>query len=150
MFLYTLIFVAALIEITLRDIRFYEISDITLLFFSCGGIAYSYTADNLNFYGVLTGGILLAGVSLLSRGGLGWGDIKLGAAAGLWLSWQQILAAELLAFWLGGLYAAYLLLFRRKSRKTMIPFAPFLAVGILTSFFQGADIMTLYWQVLGL
>lgn len=143
------IFLAALIEVTVRDIRVYEISDITLLVISGSGVAYSYAGGNdINIYSVLTGGAVLMAVYIISQGGIGLGDVKLGMAAGFWLNCQEVLAAQLVAFWLGGLYAVYLLLVKHKSSKMMIPFGPFLAAGIALSFFKGQSLIAFYWRLM--
>jgi leader peptidase (prepilin peptidase)/N-methyltransferase len=65
---------------------------------------------------------------------IGWGDVKLSGVLGLYLGWLGAPAwwlGVLGGFALGGLYAAGLLLARRGSRKTEIPFGPFMLAGAL-------------------
>ncbi|TSC72845.1 MAG: leader peptidase (prepilin peptidase) / N-methyltransferase [Parcubacteria group bacterium Gr01-1014_38] len=58
---------------------------------------------------------------------MGLGDAKLAGAMGLTLGLQGLLAALLVAFVAGGLVAGLLLLSKRATLKSRIPFGPFLA-----------------------
>jgi len=98
-------------------------------------------------YGVADpGGALrtvLAGASLWSfylvlrlvyPAGMGLGDVKLAFLLGLYLGhlgWMQLLYGTMAAFLLGGLWGAALILSRRGSGKTRIPFGPFMLSGAL-------------------
>lgn len=99
---------------------------------------------------VLLGGF--AGVAamlmiyLLSRGGMGFGDVKLAAALGLCLGLDNILVCLLLAFVTGGIVAAVLLVIRAKGRQEAVPFGPFLCLGALVSIFCGQQLLSWYWQ----
>lgn len=69
---------------------------------------------------------------LVSPSGMGPGDIKLAASLGValaWLSWTALVAGALAGFLLGACYAAALLIADRASRKTQLPFGPFMIVG---------------------
>ena len=82
-------------------------------------------------------GALLLLVYFVSRKGLGGGDVKFMAAAGLYLGFQGVLPAMLVGSILAGLTGGVLILFRKIGRKDSIPLAPFLYAGILvTIFFQ--------------
>lgn len=77
---------------------------------------------------------LYAAQHLLAPGAIGWGDVKLAGILGLYLGWLGAPAwwlGVLAGFVLGGLYAAVLLITRRGSRKTEIPFGPFMLAGAL-------------------
>ena len=69
-------------------------------------------------------------------GGFGGGDIKLTAATGLFLGWQGILQSSVLAFLVSGIYSAALLLLKKATPKTEIPFGPFLCLGVFLSLFS--------------
>lgn len=67
-------------------------------------------------------------------GGLGFGDVKLGAILGAycgWLSWGAAAMGLVLAFLLGGLVSLMLVLSRRATRKSSVPFGPWLCLGAL-------------------
>lgn len=83
---------------------------------------------------------------LLSRGGMGCGDVKLAAALGLCLGLENILLCLLLAFITGGVVAAVLLAVRAKGRQEAMPFGPFLCLGAMLSIFYGQQLLSWYWQ----
>ncbi len=68
-------------------------------------------------------------IHLLTRGGLGMGDVKYGGALGVALGWPAALAALAAGVWAAGIYALYLLVFRKKRRTDAIALGPFLAFG---------------------
>lgn len=70
---------------------------------------------------------------LLSRGGVGMGDVKFAPAIGLLAAhqgWVQFSEAALLAFVAGGIVSIWLLATGRGSRKATLPFGPFMVFGI--------------------
>jgi leader peptidase (prepilin peptidase) / N-methyltransferase len=92
---------------------------------------------------VLGGGIFLL-IIVASRGGMGGGDMKLGAMLGAFLGWKLVLVAILIAILAGGVFAIVVLLLRRKGRKDAVPFGPFLALGGVVSLFWGASLLAWY------
>lgn len=95
---------------------------------------------------VIVGGLLLI-IAIASRGGMGGGDIKLMAMAGLAIGWKWALLAFLIATLIGGLVGLALLLFKKAGRKDAIAFGPFLAVGIAVAYLWGEPIWHWYWTV---
>ncbi|MBU1033257.1 MAG: prepilin peptidase [Patescibacteria group bacterium] len=88
-------------------------------------------------------GVLFFGAQwLLSRGKwLGSGDVWFGAMMGLVLgSWQLTGVAIYLSYLVGGLAAAILLLTKIIKRGGNIPFAPFLTLGLMLTFWFGPAI----------
>lgn len=83
-------------------------------------------------------GRLLAGLALggllfsMSFFGLGMGDVKLGGLLGLVLGFQAGASALFLAGLSCGLVGLCLLAARRVKRRTLLPFAPFLGLGVVT------------------
>ncbi|MDP5227378.1 MULTISPECIES: A24 family peptidase [Arthrobacter] len=64
--------------------------------------------------------------------GMGFGDVKLAGVLGMYLGyvgWWQVLLGALLAFVLGGVVSAALLVTRRAKRDSTIPFGPFMIAG---------------------
>lgn len=92
---------------------------------------------------LLGGGIMLF-LAIVSRGGLGGGDIKFVAALGLWLGWKLTLLVLLLSFLAGGVGGAALLLLRLKGRKDFIPFGPFIAAGAFIGMLYGYAVLEWY------
>ena len=87
--------------------------------------------------GFATGGGLFLLVYLISRKGLGGGDVKFMAASGLYLGFGGVLPAMLYGSVLAALTALILIVVKKIGRKDTIPLVPFLYMGILiTVFFQ--------------
>ena len=85
----------------------------------------------------MAGGFLaLFLLALLSRGGLGGGDVKLMAAMGFWLGFPAVFYALFLGALLGSIAGTILIILGRKQRKDYIPFGPFLVMGFLWMFLR--------------
>jgi leader peptidase (prepilin peptidase) / N-methyltransferase len=79
--------------------------------------------------------------------GLGGGDIKLMAAGGLLLGVQSIAVASMIGIISGGIIAAFLLIFKKKGMKSMIPFGPFLCIGLYVAYLFGTTIFQWYFSL---
>ena len=77
-------------------------------------------------------------------GAFGGGDIKLMAAAGLFLGWQNTLLAMFLGILGGGLYGIWLLAAKRADKKDHFAFGPFLCAGIVIAMLFGEPILQWY------
>ena len=83
-------------------------------------------------------------IYLLTQGrGMGMGDIKLAPVLGLLLGWYGWLAV-LLSFWVGALIGVTLILSHQATRKTAIPFGPYLIVGFWITLIYGQQIINWY------
>ena len=83
---------------------------------------------------------------LLLFGGMGGGDVKLYAAAGLLIGWKLALLSIMLASLFGAI-ASVIMLAAGKAKdggKTRIPFVPFIALSMLVVIFWGNDIINWY------
>lgn len=94
------------------------------------------TGDGERLVRALLGGLALgafyAVMHLISRQGMGGGDVKLAAVIGLvlaWHGWQVLVLGAAAAFLLGALYAIVLMLLRRANRHTRIAFGPWMIIG---------------------
>lgn len=97
--------------------------------------------------GFLLGGGILLLVAVLSRGGMGGGDIKLAAVAGIYLGWQQTLLMLFLAFLTGSVAGIALVWAQKKTLKETIPFGPFLSLAGIVAMLFGNKIITWYWNL---
>jgi leader peptidase (prepilin peptidase) / N-methyltransferase len=147
-FVVAAVFLAGLVAITVIDLRHQIIPDAITLPGIVAGVAASLITDRISWVesveGVLLGGGLFVAIILLSRGGMGGGDLKLGAMLGAFLGWKALLVALFVAVTLGGVSAITLLASRRLARKDAIPFGPFLAVGGIVALFWGRAIVAWY------
>ncbi len=82
-------------------------------------------------------------IYILSRGGMGGGDVRLAGLLGLVLGLKQLACALLIAFVAGAIVSLLLLASGRANRKTAIPFGPFLAIGCYVAAMWGQA--TLNW-----
>ena len=76
--------------------------------------------------------VLLCALHILARGGLGFGDVRLGAVLGWYLGWQSlslVMTGLLAAFVVGAVIGVVLMVFGRAGRRTEVPFGPALAIG---------------------
>ncbi|PKM83457.1 MAG: prepilin peptidase [Firmicutes bacterium HGW-Firmicutes-13] len=94
--------------------------------------------------GAFLGGGLLLLASLISRGGMGGGDIKLMFAAGFYLGTILTGLALFLGFISGSVVGIVLILLKVKKRKDYIPFGPFLSFGIFVTVLWGINIVNFY------
>jgi len=82
-------------------------------------------------------------IVIISRGGMGWGDVKMAALIGI-VTGYLVFVALFLAVILGGLVAVGLLLFKLRKRKEGIPFAPYLSLGAMITLLFGSSIVNWY------
>jgi len=83
-------------------------------------------------------------LALLSRGGMGGGDIKLMAVCGLFLGWKNIILAMFMGAFIALLSYIAVAAVKRGKRGKMIPFGPFLSVGVMVSLLYGDVIVDAY------
>ncbi len=143
---------SALVIITAIDYEHKIIPDIiTLPGIVLGLGAGSYMVGPVNsVLGFLVGGGLFYLLAVLSRGGMGGGDIKFIAAAGALLGWQKVLLVIILGATLGSVIGLILMIAQKKDRKSQIPFGPFLAIGTLVAIFYGEDLISLYLSTMAI
>jgi leader peptidase (prepilin peptidase) / N-methyltransferase len=140
--------VSLFIIITVSDIKYMLIPDKILLFFA--GIfilerifiPLSPWWDSL--LGATIGFTLLLVISIVSKGGMGGGDIKLYALLGFVLGTKLVLMSLFIATLLGALIGMIGIGLGLVERKKPIPFGPFIAVGTLIAYFYGQTIFTAY------
>ena len=148
-FLVAAALLGALIAITAIDLRHQIIPDVI----SLPGIVVGFVANSLlpggvgwldSLIGIAVGGGLFLVIILVSGGGMGGGDMKLGAMLGAFLGWKLGLLALLLGVLAGGAVAVVLLLLGRKGRKEAIPFGPYLALGGAVALLWGDQVLAWY------
>jgi leader peptidase (prepilin peptidase)/N-methyltransferase len=148
-FLVAAVLLAALIAITAIDLRHQIIPDVI----SLPGIVVGFVANSLlpggvgwldSLIGIAVGGGIFLVIILVSGGGMGGGDMKLGAMLGAFLGWKLGLLALLLGVLAGGAVAVVLLVLGRKGRKEAIPFGPYLALGGAVALLWGDQVLTWY------
>lgn len=100
------------------------------------------------FYGLASAIGFLLVIRIISRGGIGMGDIKLAAFVGIVLGWPLSLLAIIIAFCLAGLVGTFLIISRQRNLEDIIPFGPFLSAGTFISFIWGQDLYVFYAKIM--
>ena len=83
--------------------------------------------------GMLVGGgifllITLVGGMFYGKEAMGFGDVKLMAALGLYFGFSNIIAITLVSFLVGAILSIILLISRKKKSNEYIPFGPFIVI----------------------
>ena len=143
-----LIFVTALVAITLTDLDRRVIPNKILLVTAVAGVAIAALGDPSSLperaiaAAAAGGGLFL--VALAYPRGMGLGDVKLAAVMGLYLG-RNIAPALLVALIAGSIVGlAMIARHGAEARKRAIPFGPFLALGGLVGLLAGDQLVDLY------
>jgi leader peptidase (prepilin peptidase)/N-methyltransferase len=83
-------------------------------------------------------------IAIVSRGGMGWGDVNLAALIGLATGFPLVFLGIIMAAILGGIVAVALLIAKKRKRRETIPFGPFLAVAAMVTLLWGSNILSWY------
>lgn len=83
-------------------------------------------------------------MALIIPGSFGGGDIKLMAACGLALGWQNAVFAFFTALLFGGAYAIWLMASKKLGKKDHFAFGPFLSLGTAVSLYFGSAVISWY------
>ncbi|MDB5036971.1 MAG: peptidase [Bacteriovoracaceae bacterium] len=153
--LFFCLFSASLIAMTFIDLELRIIPDQI----SLGGwlVALLLSALNIPGYPIDFFSALMGSISgyltfwLVSRAflavtqeeGLGGGDVKLMGFIGAVFGWKGVLTTILVGNILGALVGVISILIYKKSKRSPIPFGPFLAIGALVHLFQ----LDLMWWI---
>ncbi|WP_226085439.1 prepilin peptidase [Mesobacillus sp. S13] len=144
--------ISLFIIITVSDLEYMIIPDKVLLVFS--GI---FIIERIiiplapwwdSFAGAGAGFSLLLMIAFASRGGMGGGDIKLFALIGFVVGLKTMLLSFFFATFFGAFFGIIAMLLGFVKKKQPIPFGPFIALGTLTAYFFGAQIIQWYLNLL--
>jgi leader peptidase (prepilin peptidase)/N-methyltransferase len=142
----------ALIAVTAIDLRHQIIPDAITLPGIVAGVLANVATGHLTWpevaLGIALGGGVFFVIIVVSRGGMGAGDMKLGAMLGAFLGWKIALFGLMVAVVVGGAWALALMALGVRGRKDAIPFGPFLAAGGAAALFWGEGVVR--WYVSGL
>ncbi len=147
-----LLFMSLLHIITVSDLEAKIIPDRVLLLFFIPLFFLRLTEAPLApWWDALLGGaggfLLLFGAAVLSKGGVGGGDIKLYGVVGVVLGLQGMFLSLFFAAAAGLLTAAPWILYKGLGKSTEIPFGPFIAAGAAVVYFTGPALMDIYAEI---
>ncbi|WP_408007093.1 prepilin peptidase [Pseudalkalibacillus sp. A8] len=144
----SLILLSLLLIIFVSDLFFMLIPNKILLFFAPFIILYRVWIPTDPWWdawiGSLIGFSLLFLIAVISKGGMGGGDIKLFALLGLMFGWKSILLVLFLASLFGSIVGISLFATKKVKRKQHIPFGPFIVAAAIVTLFWGEPILRWY------
>ena len=110
------------------------------------GLVVSFVT--IGFFPALWGALAFGGVlflvAVISKGGMGGGDIKLAAVIGAFTGLPGAAVTLLLSSFMGAVFGITLMLMGRAGRKTPVKFGPFLAVAAYTAYLFSNEIVAWY------
>ncbi len=142
-----LVFVSGLIAISSVDFEMYIIPNriVYPTGFAClalltlaAAMTHDWHSYKMALLGSLCAWSFLLVVHLISPRGMGFGDVRLSAVIGLMLGWidlMRVVVGLFFGFALGAFIGVGLIALRIATRKTAIPFGPFLAMGAFLALF---------------
>ncbi|WP_173427608.1 prepilin peptidase [Mesobacillus campisalis] len=140
--------ISLFIIILVSDLAYMIIPDKVLLFFAGIFLLERIFLPLTPWYDSLIGaaigfGLLLL-IALVSKGGMGGGDIKLFAVIGFVVGTKTVLLSFFLATLLGAVVGLAGMALGMVKRGKPIPFGPFIAAGTLVAYYFGNSIITFY------
>lgn len=142
---------SALLTLSIIDYRTYEIPFGINLFIGVLGVLH-IVIDYENWIDYVVGFFAVSLFLLLcywiTKGrGIGGGDVKLMAVAGLCVGWQNILFALVAGCLIGSVIQIFKMIVTKEGR--MFAFGPYLSMGIFLSIFYGEAFFTWYLSLMG-
>lgn len=116
----------------IRDIRKREISMISVAVFATLGIMVQVISDVSNWYGMIGGALIGLAVLLsakVTREKIGYGDGWLLLVSGIYLGFRYNLFLFMIALFLSAAISIVLLICKKVSCKSTMPFAAFVFLG---------------------
>lgn len=90
-----------------------------------------------SLWGMLLGGGTFILCAVISRGGMGMGDIKLFSVLGLYFGWQGIFNIILYSVLCISIYGIYNMARHKMNRKTEVPIGPSALIGVVGAILLG-------------
>ncbi|WP_309545209.1 A24 family peptidase [Halobacillus trueperi] len=136
--------------VTVSDVNYMLIPNKLLLFFAVVFIIFRII-DPLHpwydsIYGALAGFAIILAIIVLSKGGMGAGDMKLLGTLGILLGLKLTLLTLFLATLIGTVISLTLLSFKVIGRKDPFPFGPSIVLAAVISYLFGFDLLQLYYE----
>jgi leader peptidase (prepilin peptidase) / N-methyltransferase len=137
--LVSLTLVSLLMIITVSDLAYMLIPNKIIAFFA---ILFSIERASIpltpwydSIIGGLVGFFLLYVIALISKGGMGGGDIKLYAVLGIALGWKIVLLSFFLSTLIGAIGGIVGMMLGKVERGKPMPFGPYITIGTLLAYF---------------
>lgn len=128
---YTVLAIVFLSFVTVTDFEQYVIFDAMLLPFAIIGLLYTihlHLPLGEHVAAALGGGLLFFLLTVVTKGSIGGGDIKLITAMGLWFGFRSLLTVITYGLLAGGIAALLMLLAKQKQRNSYFAYGPYFAI----------------------
>lgn len=140
--------ISLLVIITVSDLTYMLIPDKVLLVFT-GIFIIELIIEPLSPWwdslaGAAVAFIMLLAIAIISKGGMGGGDIKLFTVLGLVLGVKLVFVSFFFANLIGAIIGIIGMAIGKIERKKPIPFGPFIAIGTIMAYFFHKEIFTWY------
>ena len=136
--------------IFVSDMKYMIIPDKVLAFFAVlfaiGRLIVPLNPWWDSILGAVVGFSVLLLIAVLSKGGMGGGDIKLFAVIGLVMGVKGVLLAFFFSCFAGAVTGISLRIAGKAKKGNPIPFGPFIGIGTLIAYFWGEQLLQLYIQ----
>lgn len=147
-----LLLVSLLMVILVSDLAYMLIPNKVLLFF-LPFLAFMRFFEPLepwwdSLVGAIAGLVIIALVIMISKGGMGAGDMKLFGVLGIVLGLQGTLLAFFLSCILGAIVGLLLIVLKVIDRKQPVPFGPYIVLASLITYFYGERLIDWYITIL--
>src|SRR5690554_5483599 len=144
----SLLLISLFMIITVSDLKYMLIPNKVLLFFLPIFILYRVFNPLTPWWDSILGAFLGFGIlyllAVISRGGMGGGDIKLYFVLGLLLGTKLTMLSLFFSSLIGTMFGIGQIIGKSFKKRKPIPFGPFIAVGTILSFFYGEMILDWY------
>lgn len=144
--------ISLLVIIFISDLTYMLIPNKILLFFTVVFLFIRVFIPFDPWWGGIAGAIVGFGIPLLiaivSKGGMGGGDIKLFALIGFVMGIKGVILAFLFSAFFGAFFGVIGMMLGLVKRCKPIPFGPFIVIGTLVAYFFGDHLLDWYIQFL--
>lgn len=151
-----LLYLAAIsIALAMIDLDVFRLPDAIVLnsypVAAIGLLTEAFVGGHAAWWRIPVGGLIMFGlywtIRFIKPKGMGAGDVKLAGVLGMYLGyfgWGSLAVGTFAGFLLGGLFGIFLMLFGGGSRKTKIPYGPYLIAGTWVGIIWGQQIWGWY------
>ena len=132
--IYSIIAAYLLVLIMVTDFEQYVIFNKMLIPFALIGAVYIFHLNLpiLNHLAAaLLGGVIFLILALITKGGIGGGDVKLVAVLGLWFGIDNLLFIITAASIMAGVAALIMIIFTKKSRRDYLAYGPYFSISAI-------------------
>ncbi|MGP6139281.1 prepilin peptidase [Jeotgalibaca sp. A127] len=148
-----LLLISLVIPVTVADIAYRRIPNKILIFFVPLFVVYQLIFSPITIQSALLGAgtafFLLLFILILSKGGMGAGDLKYLTLLGFVFGLKGFLLLFFLSTVYGTIGGLVTMKVKKGNKKLMIPFGPYIGLATLTALYYGKTMITWYLALIG-